>query len=136
VYQRNMERLMVKWDTAKDLVPAPQQYQESNNSDIGILFFGTSTYSAEEAMDTLKSKGVTVDAIRLEAFPFNKDVEEFIASHQTVFVIEQNRDAQMRGLLILELEVNPAKLIPILNYDGMPITAHDIVQKISQHLTP
>jgi 2-oxoglutarate ferredoxin oxidoreductase subunit alpha len=136
VYQRNMERLMVKWDTAKDLVPAPQQYQESNNSDIGILFFGTSTYSAEEAMDTLKSKGVTVDAIRLKAFPFNKDVEEFIASHQTVFVIEQNRDAQMRGLLILELEVNPAKLIPILNYDGMPITAHDIVQKISQHLTP
>ncbi|HLW18724.1 MAG TPA: hypothetical protein VKX33_00290, partial [Cyclobacteriaceae bacterium] len=65
-----------------------------------------------------------------------KEVEEFIASHKTVFVIEQNRDAQMRGLLILELEVNPAKLIPVLNYDGMPITALDIVQKISQHLTP
>ena len=136
VYQRNMERLMVKWDTAKNLVPAPQLYQEANRSDIGILFFGTSTYSAEEAMESMHDQGIAVDAIRLKAFPFNKEVEEFIASHQTVFVIEQNRDAQMRGLLILELEVNPAKLIPVLNYDGMPITAHDIVQKISQHLTP
>ena len=136
VYQRNMERLMVKWDTAKNLVPAPQLYQESNQSEIGILFFGTSTYSAEEAMDNMKSNGIAVDAIRLKAFPFNKDVEEFIASHQKVFVIEQNRDAQMRSLLILELQVNPAKLIPILNYDGMPITAYEIVQMISQHLTP
>lgn len=136
VYQRNMERLMVKWDTAKDLVPAPQLYQEANKSDIGILFFGTSTYSAEEAMDSMAKEGIVVDAIRLKAFPFNKEVEEFIASHQTIFVIEQNRDAQMRGLLILELEINPAKLIPVLNYDGMPITAHDIVQKIYQHLTP
>ena len=136
VYQRNMERLMIKWDTAKNLVPAPQLYQEANRSDIGILFFGTSTYSAEEAMESMHDQGIAVDAIRLKAFPFNKEVEEFIASHQTVFVIEQNRDAQMRGLLILELEVNPAKLIPVLNYDGMPITALDIVQKIAKHLTP
>lgn len=136
MYQRNMERLMVKWETAKDLVPAPQLYQESNQSDIGMLFFGTSTYSAEEAMDDMKSDGIAVDAIRLKAFPFNKDVEEFIASHERVFVIEQNRDAQMRGLLILELEINPAKLIPILNYDGMPITAHQIVEMISKQLTP
>lgn len=135
-YQRNMERLLVKWDTAKNLVPAPQLYQKSNRSDIGILFFGTSTYSAEEAMDSLDREGVVVDAMRLKAFPFNKQVEEFIASHKAIFVIEQNRDAQMRGLLILELQVDPTKLIPVLNFDGMPITAFDIVQKITQHLTP
>ncbi len=133
-YERNMQRLMVKWETAKSLVPAPQLYQSSNQSDIGLIFFGTSTYSAEEAMDQMKSKGIPVDALRLKAFPFSSEVEAFIAAHEQVFVIEQNRDAQMRGLLILELQVNPAKLIPVLNYDGMPITAHDIVEKISQHL--
>src|SRR5690606_17154449 len=103
---------------------------------IGILFFGTSTSSAEEAMDSLDREGVVVDAMRLNAFPFNKQVEELIASLTAVFVIEQNRDAQMRGLLILELQVDPTKLIPVLNFDGMPITAFDIVQKITQHLTP
>src|SRR5690554_5171439 len=133
-YERNMKRLMVKWETAKSLVPAPQLYQSSNKSEIGLIFFGTSTYSAEEAMDQMKSKGIAVDALRLKAFPFNSVVEEFIAAHELVFVIEQNRDAQMRGLLILELQVNPAKLIPVFNYDCMPITAHDIVEKISQHL--
>ena len=86
-------------------------------------------------MDKMKSNGLIVDALRLKSFPFNAEVEQFIASHQKVFVIEQNRDAQMRGLLILELQVNPEKLIPVLNYDGVPITAHDIGQKISQHLT-
>jgi 2-oxoglutarate ferredoxin oxidoreductase subunit alpha len=134
-YLRNMERLMIKWETAKNLVPPPHHYQTTNRSEIGLVFFGTSTYAAEEAMDKMKGNGLTVDALRLKAFPFNAEVEQFIASHQKVFVIEQNRDAQMRGLLILELQVNPEKLIPVLNYDGVPITAHDIVQKISQHLT-
>jgi 2-oxoglutarate ferredoxin oxidoreductase subunit alpha len=134
-YQRNMDRLMVKWDTAKKIVPPPEHYQNSNQSDFGLLFFGTSTYSAEEAMDLMKHNRINLDAMRLKSFPFNKEVEEFIASHQKVFVIEQNRDAQMRGLLILELQINPAKLIPVLNYDGMPITAHDIATRISQYLT-
>ncbi|MEX2591895.1 MAG: 2-oxoacid:acceptor oxidoreductase subunit alpha [Anditalea sp.] len=133
-YQRNMDRLMVKWESAKKLVPPPEHYQDSNQSDFGLLFFGTSTYSAEEAMDMMKNKGIVLDALRLKSFPFNSEVEEFIASHRKIFVIEQNRDAQMRGLLILELQINPAKLIPVLNYDGMPITAHDIANKISQYL--
>jgi 2-oxoglutarate ferredoxin oxidoreductase subunit alpha len=101
---------------------------------VGVLFFGTSTYSTEEAMDQLREKGVYLDAMRLKAFPFSKSVEEFIAAHQTIFVIEQNRDAQMRGLLMLELQTDPAKLIPVLNYDGMPITAHAIASQISRHL--
>jgi 2-oxoglutarate ferredoxin oxidoreductase subunit alpha len=70
----------------------------------------------------------------LKAFPFSKSVEEFIHSHPTVFIIEQNRDAQMRGLLMLELQINPAKLIPVLNYDGMPITAHAIASQITKYL--
>ncbi|QHT71130.1 2-oxoacid:acceptor oxidoreductase subunit alpha [Rhodocytophaga rosea] len=133
-YKRNMERLMVKWNTAKNMVPSPEIYQKKNQSHLGVIFFGTSTYSAEEAMDQLREEGIFIDALRLKAFPFNQTVDDFIQSHQTVFVIEQNRDAQMRGLLINELQVNPAKLIPVLNYDGMPITAHTIATQISTYL--
>lgn len=135
VYERNMKRLELKWETAKNLVPRPQTYQPSNKSDVGVIFFGTSTYSAEEALDVLQHNGETVDAMRLKSFPFNAEVGEFIASHNFVFVIEQNRDAQMKSLLTIELQVDPNKLISVLNYDGMPITAHDIVNKISQHLS-
>jgi 2-oxoglutarate ferredoxin oxidoreductase subunit alpha len=135
VYKRNMDRLMVKWNTAKQLVPQPELYQEMNQSPIGVLFFGTSTYSAEEAMEGLREKGVFLDAMRIKAFPFSKRVEDFIEAHRTIFVIEQNRDAQMRGLLMLELQTDPAKLIPVLNYDGMPITAHAIDSQISRHLS-
>jgi 2-oxoglutarate ferredoxin oxidoreductase subunit alpha len=135
VYKRNMDRLMVKWNTAKQLVPQPELYQEMNQSPMGVLFFGTSTYSAEEAMEGLREKGVFLDAMRIKAFPFSKTVEDFIEAHRTIFVIEQNRDAQMRGLLMLELQTDPAKLIPVLNYDGMPITAHAIDSQISRHLS-
>ena len=133
-YQRNMDRLMVKWDTAKDMVPAPQLYQTKNASKNGILFFGTSQYAAEEAMDVLKQEGKPIDAIRIKAFPFNKTVEDFIASHDKVFVIEQNRDAQMKSLLMIELSVDPNKLISILNYNGMPITADNILKQIETKL--
>ena len=129
-YQRNMDRLMVKWDTAKNMVPAPQVYQAKNASKNGILFFGTSQYAAEEAMDILKQEGKPIDAIRIKAFPFNKTVEDFIASHDKVFVIEQNRDAQMKSLLMIELGADPNKLISILNYNGMPITADNILKQI------
>src|SRR5690606_27174827 len=131
VYKRNMDRLMVKWETAKTLVPAPHVYPGNKQVELGMVFFGTSTQSAEEALEKMAHKGIMMDALRLKAFPFNKQVEDFIASHQTVFVIEQNRDAQMRGLLILELQTDPAKLVPVLNYNGMPITAHDIISRIS-----
>ncbi|MBK7816567.1 MAG: 2-oxoacid:acceptor oxidoreductase subunit alpha [Sphingobacteriaceae bacterium] len=134
-YQRNMDRLMVKWGTAKKMVPAPQVYQKSNKSENGILFFGTSQYAAEEAMDILKEQGKPVDAIRLKAFPFNKTVEDFINSHKRIFVIEQNRDAQMKSLLMIELQTNPAKLISVLNYNGLPITADNILTQMSNYLS-
>jgi 2-oxoglutarate ferredoxin oxidoreductase subunit alpha len=134
-YERNMNRLLKKWETAKSIISPPQVYQEKNKSNYGILFFGTSEYSSEEAMDLLKEENIIVDAIRIRSFPFNKTVEEFIHSHEPVFVIEQNRDAQMKTLLMIELGANPEKLVSVLNYDGMPITADNIYQQIKKHPT-
>lgn len=131
VYVRNMERLIKKWNTAKELVPKPYFYQKKNMSPMGLIFFGTSTYSSEEAMDLLAQQEIVVDAMQIKAFPFNDEVEKFIEDHELVFVIEQNRDAQMRSLLINELEINPKKLIRVLNFDGMPITAAKIVKEIT-----
>lgn len=134
-YQRNMDRLMKKWDTAKNMVPAPELHGGKNQHENGILFFGTSTYAAQEAMDLLKEKGISVDALRIKSFPFNKTVEDFINSHERVFVIEQNRDAQMKSLLMIELQADPNKLTSILNYNGMPITADKILNDIEKSLS-
>ncbi len=99
----------------------------------GLLFFGTSAYAALEATDRLEAAGVHVDTMRLKAFPFNETVREFINSHESVYVVEQNRDAQMRSLLLIELGIDPKKLISVLNYDGFPITAGVIVNGILKH---
>jgi 2-oxoglutarate ferredoxin oxidoreductase subunit alpha len=136
IYARNMNRLLKKWGTAKNIVPAPYLYQKKNKSPYGVVFFGTSTYSAEEAMAIMGEENIIFDAMRLKAFPFNKTVEDFINSHEKVFVIEQNRDAQMRSLLINELNTNAERLIPVLNYDGLPITAFTIMTQISKNLAP
>ena len=128
-YVQNMERLQLKWETAKTLVPTPIMYQEKNKSNIGFIFFGTTLFAAEESMDMLAENNITIDAMRLRAFPFNNQVSDFIESHQSIVVIEQNRDAQMRSLLINELNCNPSKIKSILNYDGMPITADMIVSQ-------
>lgn len=133
-YQRNMDRLIRKWNTAKNKVPQPQLYQKESSGGLGILFFGTSQYAAEEAMDMLKDAGINVDAIRLRAFPFNDSVEQFLNEHETIYVIEQNRDAQMKSLLMIELNAHPSKLVSVLNYDGMPITADQIFKQIQAHL--
>lgn len=133
-YQRNMDRLQTKWETAKKIVPAAQLYQESNQSEIGMLFFGTSTYSSEEAKDILEEKEIQLDAIRIKAFPFGTETEAFIRSHKLVFIIEQNRDGQLRSLIINEMQMNPKKLVSVLNYDGMPITADHIALQISDYL--
>jgi 2-oxoglutarate ferredoxin oxidoreductase subunit alpha len=133
-YVRIMDRLLKKFETAKQLVPAPHLYQKENTNKHGLLFFGTTTQSAEEAMDLLKEQGIEFDAIQLKAFPFNNDVSEFIEAHETVFVIEQNRDAQMRTLLVNELEIDPKKLKKVLNFDGTPITADFIMNQILTQL--
>lgn len=128
-YKRNMDRLLKKWETIKDLVPGPEHSGTGKNKE-GVIFFGTSAYAALEATDRLGAAGVEVDTLRLKAFPFNTAVQEFIEQHEHVYVVEQNRDAQMRSLLMIELGIDPKKLVSILNYDGFPITAGLIVNGI------
>lgn len=133
-YVKNMQRLQKKWQTAKQYVPAPQIVHAKNGSKVGLIHYGTSCAATLEAADYLAEMGMAVDTCRIRAFPFNLDVETFIATHETVFVIEQNRDAQMRSLLVNECEIDPKHLIKILHYDGMPITARFITEQISQIL--
>lgn len=134
-YARSIDRLAKKWGTAAGLVPPPEEYQSENQSSIGMIFFGTSHYAAIEAIDLLRQQGIALDALRVRAFPFGQRVADFIDAHEQVLVIEQNRDKQLRALLVNELEVAPRKLIPILNYDGMPITADAIFRQATEALT-
>lgn len=129
-YVRIMDRLVRKFETAKKLIPTPHYYQTTNESKTAFVFFGSTTFAAEEAMDILAAKGQKIDAMRLKSFPFHDEVKDFINTHDTVYVIEQNRDGQLRTLLINELEINPQKLKKILNYDGTPITADMILHQL------
>lgn len=133
-YVRNMDRLTRKWETAKQYVPGPEVYQKDKKSQFGMLFFGTTTYAAVEAKDMLDAEGIVLDAMRVKSFPFNDSVKQFIESHERVFVIEQNRDAQLKSLLVNELDIDSHQLISVLNYDGFPITADVIRQKIYKNL--
>ncbi len=133
-YQRNMDRLVKKWITAREYVPSSQLYQVENNSEYGILFFGTSQYAAEEAMDMLKEEKFLVDGLRIKSFPFDQIAIDFLQSHKYIFIVEQNRDAQMKSLIMIELGISAEKLISVLNYDGLPITATNIVHQITHSL--
>jgi 2-oxoglutarate ferredoxin oxidoreductase subunit alpha len=133
-YVRNMDRLLRKFNTAKNLVPAPQFYPSPSGSDTGMIFFGTTTDSALEAMDLLRSQGIALDGMRLKAAPFSQAVTDFILDHEMVFVVEQNRDGQMRTILINELEIDPRRLVSVLNYDGFPITADHIIRLVHSHI--
>lgn len=128
-YQEVVDRLLVKWDTARGMVPAPViEYSKFNK--VAVLTIGSCEGAVKEAMVKLKEKNLGVNYCRVRGFPFNDDVREFIEKHERVYVVEQNRDAQLRSLLILDLDINPAKLIPLLHYDGMPINARFVADKI------
>ena len=133
-YQRNMDRLVKKWVTAREYVPSSQLYQNQHSSEYGILFFGTSQYAAEEAMDMLKEDKILVDGLRIKSFPFDQIAIDFLQNHKYIFVVEQNRDAQMKSLIMIELSISAEKLISVLNYDGLPITATNIVHQITHSL--
>ena len=130
-YVDNMQRLLHKFDTAKRLVPQPEKRAALEPTKFGVLYFGSTTVAMEEAFAALEARGVHLDAMRLRGFPFADEVMDFIADHERVFVVEQNRDAQMRTLLTTELDIDPARLVPILHYDGTPITARFIVKAIA-----
>jgi 2-oxoglutarate ferredoxin oxidoreductase subunit alpha len=132
-YQRFVDRLARKWDTAKELVPPPAIRESSAESRSGLIYFGTSTYAAEEALEILAEDGVRLNAMRVRAFPFGKAFRDFVDAHERIFIVEQNRDAQFKSLMMIELGVDPAKLVSVLNYDGTPITADNIFRQIRSH---
>ncbi|MDZ4708480.1 MAG: 2-oxoacid:acceptor oxidoreductase subunit alpha [Saprospiraceae bacterium] len=134
-YLRNMDRLLKKWETIKTFMPGPewQVPLSEQSNELGLLYFGTSTWSAIEAAEMLNMEGLHFDLGRIKSFPFQDTLNDFIKDHEKVFVVEQNRDGQMRSLLINELNIDPAKLIAVLNYDGLPITAQYIYDKIMSH---
>jgi 2-oxoglutarate ferredoxin oxidoreductase subunit alpha len=134
VYVGNMERLLKKFETAKKLVPAPVARPAKRRTPYGVIYYGSTTPAMHESLETLEAQGVHVDALRVRGFPFSDEVLDFIEAHETVFVVEQNRDAQLRTLVMVEGGVDPAKLVPVLGYDGSPITARFITDEISQRL--
>jgi 2-oxoglutarate ferredoxin oxidoreductase subunit alpha len=134
VYVRNVQRLQKKWETAKTFVPKPELTKSNKPTKQGVIYFGTSKYSTYEALENLKKENIHFDVMHIKAFPFNTDVENFFRDHDQVFVIEQNRDAQFRSLLINELELMPNKLLSILHFDGLPIPADTIYNQIKKQL--
>lgn len=134
VYQRNMERLLVKWKTIPKHLPVPIEITRDKSNGVGIIHFGTSLASTHEAVDQLKAEGSTVNDLRIVAFPFHQEVQTFIEKHDTVFVVEQNRDAQMKTLLVNELSIDPNLLHSVLHYNGDPIDAKTIFEQISNKL--
>ncbi|MGH1358114.1 MAG: 2-oxoacid:acceptor oxidoreductase subunit alpha [Burkholderiaceae bacterium] len=136
VYVENVERLLKKFDTARALVPAAVRTDTAEGSDVGVIYFGSTSPAMIEALDVFQEDSIRINALRVRAFPFGDEVNEFIQSHERVFVVEQNRDAQMRSLLVNELGISPAKLLPVLHFDGTPITASFIVSQICQVLSP
>jgi 2-oxoglutarate ferredoxin oxidoreductase subunit alpha len=133
-YLRNVQRLNAKFRTAATLVPQPVPRAAAKKTRYGVIYFGSTSPALDEALDRLVDVDIHLDALRLRAFPFPASVLAFIEAHDEVFVIEQNRDAQMRSLLINELAVAPARLFAVLHYDGTPITARFITQAITHHM--
>lgn len=134
VYEANMERLVRKWETAKDVAPHPQIKYRDKNSKIAAIFYGTSAQASYEALDGLEAEGIKINTCRIKSFPFHGDIGKFIEEHETIFVIEQNRDGQMRTLLINEFNIGTNRMQSILNIDGMPIRARRIKRKIERML--
>jgi len=133
-YIYNMERLQRKFRTAATLVPGPVATPASRPTRLGVLYFGSTSPAMAEALDVLADEGIAIDAMRLRAFPFADAVPDFIDAHEVVFVVEQNRDAQMRSLLVNELGIDPHRLVRVLHFDGTPINARFIAMAIRKSL--
>ncbi len=134
-YQYNMQRLQKKFEHAKTLVPKPVLTPAKNPARFGCIYYGSTTPSMHEALEGLASQGIFVNALRVRGFPFGEELFDFVASHTKVFVVEQNRDAQLKTLLVNDAGINPANLISVLHYDGTPITARFIQKEIGEIVT-
>ncbi len=131
-YKANMQRLLKKFETAKTLVPKPVLVPSKEPARFGAIYYGSTSPAMAEALDALSRQGIYVNAVRVRSFPFQDEIFDFVASHSKVFVIEQNRDAQLKTLLVNDAGINPASLISVLHYDGTPITARYITAEIAE----
>jgi 2-oxoglutarate ferredoxin oxidoreductase subunit alpha len=132
-YQEVVDRLVRKLANAAKAVPAPEMNTQKG-AEIGIVGFGGTHAAIREAVDVLRGRGMAVDYMRLRGFPFDEPVKDFIDSHETVFVVEQNRDAQMRALLAIELGVPRDHMTPVLDYDGLPLISQVVIGAVTKHL--
>ena len=132
-YADNMQRLIRKFETAKDLVPRPLQANASKPTKYGVIYYGSTSPAMDEAIHMIEARGHALNRLRVRAFPFHSSVTSFVADHDFVFVVEQNRDAQLRSLIVNECGIDPIRLVPILHYDGTPITARYIASAIGDH---
>jgi len=132
-YTKNMDRLALKWRTAAKLVPKAQIHDNGRHA--GIVYYGTSALPMEEALDLLAVEGIHLDTMRLRGFPFGEEVYRFIHEHEVIFVVDQNRDAQMRTLLVNEGDLDPEGLVSIRYYGGLSISADTIQRQVSEYYT-
>ncbi|MCF6329218.1 MAG: hypothetical protein L3J02_05415 [Henriciella sp.] len=126
-----VDRLYAKWKSAATAVPAPVTINAKTPARYGIIAVGSSDGAVREARNRLEADGVSLDYMRVRGFPFSKDVDAFIDAHDGVFIVEQNRDAQLLGLLVAETSAPKEKLVPVLHYSGEPLNfrfVYDAIQ--------
>jgi 2-oxoglutarate ferredoxin oxidoreductase subunit alpha len=131
-YQEVLDRLSRKFRTAAKLVPTA--VADGRGAAAAIVSLGSCDAPVREALATLRKSGVALDYLRVRGFPFGPEVDEFLASHQQIFVVEQNRDAQLRALLTLETSVEKGRLRSILHYDGLPMSASTVIDGVNRAL--
>jgi 2-oxoglutarate ferredoxin oxidoreductase subunit alpha len=133
-YQEVVDRIRKKVESAGDAVPAPDVFTVEGGASVGIISVGGCHWSVLEARDDMLAHGLDVDYLRVKGFPFNQTVEDFLDAHETVFVIEQNRDAQLKTLLTLETGCAKEKLVSILYYGGQPLSKGHVLEGIMPHM--
>ena len=132
-YQEVLDRLLLKWETSRGLVPeADIRFSKFNKA--AILTFGSGDSACQEALDRLEARNIGLNYCRVKAFPFTDAVRNFIDKHEVVYVVEQNRDAQFRSLLINDIDADQNKLVPLLHYNGMPINAGFVVDSVLEEI--
>ncbi len=134
-YVDNMQRLLRKFETAKLYVPEPVLRESPRTARHGVIYYGSTACAMDEALADFEREGIPLDALRVRAFPFHDSVIDFVNAHDHVFVVEQNRDGQLRTLLIAEGALDGARLSSVVHYDGTPITARFIRQEIEERLS-
>ena len=134
IYAEIMDRISLKFKTALNYIPEPEISSLGSNTR-GVIYLGTTTSAIKETLDNLQKKGISLDTMRLRGFPFHESVRDFINEHEIVYVIEQNRDAQLKSLLKIECNASEEQMFSILSYNGVLITAQQIEKEILDSLS-